>query len=171
MYGPCGLSFVNLTPRVSEAEGKMKGTTQPKKPPRRQTGSQLKGEVTRRHPSNKRQYPHCAENSHNSTIKANLVKKQAALAGWLLGWRTVPYTTRLKVRSWVRARTWVVGSIPSQGAYGRQPITVSLKSINVSSGEELETKKARIRIWYYWKWHAFWKSNMGLVLGKTISRS
>ena len=42
------------------------------------------------------------------------------------GWSVVPYAKMLQVLFPVRAHAWVVGSIPGQGAYRRQPIDVSL---------------------------------------------
>ena len=66
------------------------------------------------------------------------IKRLITLAGGSGGWSIVLYTRRLWDRSLVRSLSKVVGSIPSRGTYGRQPIDVSLslKSINVSSGKD-----------------------------------
>ena len=67
-----------------------------------------------------------------------------------------PVTERLRVQFLVRAYTWVTGSIPSRGAYGRQPIDVSLSqqcfsllfslfksNEKMSSSEDLKKKWAK----------------------------
>ena len=43
-----------------------------------------------------------------------------------IGWRVVPNTKKSSVQLLVRAPTYIAGSVPGLGAYGRQPTDVSL---------------------------------------------
>ena len=77
----------------------------------------------------------------NSSMQNVILKKQVRALAWWLSW--------LEFRP-VHQR--VVGSTPGQGAFGRQlivaslsppPSPLSLKSMSMSSGEDLEKKKKR----------------------------
>ena len=56
---------------------------------------------------------------------------QPWLGGWV-DWSVIPYTKRLWVRFLVRARSWVVGSVPTWGAYRRQPVCFCLTEMFLS---------------------------------------
>ena len=70
---------------------------------------------------------------------------------WLSWLEQYPLSGRLQVWFLVRARTWVVGSFPSPGTRGRQPINVSLSHLCFSlslplSLKAMKKKSLQVRI-------------------------
>ena len=69
-------------------------------------------------------------------VKQYSLKQPIACSGQCVsvGWSIIPYTKTLKVRFPVGVHTQVMGSIPSQGAYGRQPINISPTLSKMNNG-------------------------------------
>ena len=70
----------------------------------------------------------CSENNNENPDSNFPVKVSQEGPGQCgsVAWSVIPCSRWLRVRFLIRARTWVVGSVPSWISYGRQPNNVSL---------------------------------------------